>query len=169
MAQVRLGPFSEVHFSLLTQKLDKAGVSYDRFDEPELLKSFIASSAQYEVHIHPQYSGRLPEYIYLLTDRRNLLLIKKDLDDLGHPPVSAEPQESYEEYFCLACDFSSREPGYCPRHNIHLVNYSDWVKNRKPSSSLRARFFYYSILAIFFLITIYGILELWRVLSLSES
>ena len=93
---VRLGPFSELHYSLLTKKLEEAGAAFTRIEEPELVQAYIAARKHVEVHLHPSYSGSLPEYIFLDVQKEYLLLIKRDLDALGFSLLPAS-QTLFEE------------------------------------------------------------------------
>lgn len=137
MAKVRLGPFSEMHFTKLKEKLDQAQIPFEKSEDGELLKVYL-EKMQIQAHgrypSHPVYSGILPEHIFIELEKSGLLVIKEELDNLGQPPVERPQPQDVDEYFCPQCDFHSDHGGQCPKHGISLLNYSDWVSNKsKPT------------------------------------
>jgi hypothetical protein len=127
MATVKLGPFSEFHYSSLTDKLAKANVTVQRIDDIELLNQYLESKKHEGIKPYPTYSGG-PEFIFIEMDMKDLLIIKGDLDDLGYPLIKKEPLPDAQEFLCPQCKFVSNTPGYCPKHQVRLLEFSQWVE-----------------------------------------
>jgi hypothetical protein len=140
MAKLRIGPFSEVHFSKLEQRLSEAGVAFSRFEDPSFLESYNQKMKQRSgLHetIYPVYSGTAPEFLFIELEKADIFAIRQDLNDLGYSLNENEGQFD-EEYHCTKCDFRADTQQRCPKHNILLVTYREWIDEKnKPTSSTR--------------------------------
>lgn len=158
--KIKLGPFSEMHFSSLVSKLDNVHVPYERVDEPELLQSYLSDQKKREVITSPTFSGQLPEYIFLVIEKEHVLRIKKDLQDLGVPLVESEPLAA-EEFFCPNCDHAAFFRSSCPRHGVVLLSYSDWLSHKKNHQSQGHRWAARIVLLIYLVGILYFTREFW--------
>lgn len=132
MAKLRVGPFSEIHFSKLEQKLNAAGIAFSKSEDPAHLEIYNQKMKQrnstHEV-IYPVYSGNAPEYLFIEIEKSDVFTIKQDLNDLGISLYESEGQFS-EEYYCTKCDYKADTQARCPTHNLLLINYGEWVTER---------------------------------------
>lgn len=136
MAKLRIGPFSEIHISKLEQKLTSAGIAFEKTEDPSHLAAYEQKMKQrnstHEV-IYPVYSGHSPEYLFIELEKSDIFHIRQDLNDLGYS-LQDSAEQFAEEYYCTKCDYKADTQARCPRHNLLLLNYGDWLSARnKPS------------------------------------
>lgn len=160
--KIKLGPFSEMHFSALTNKLSDAEVPYERVDEPELLQGYLSAQKKREVITSPTFSGQLPEFIFLIIEKEHVLRIKKDLHDLGISVTESQQlQHAPEEYFCPQCDYSAHFKSSCPRHASPLLSYTDWLHFKKNHQANGHRWAARIVLFIYLIGVLYFTREFW--------
>lgn len=153
MSKVKLGPFSRIHVSLLKQKLEKDGITFETEEDADLLREFAQRARQNKSMTNPTFSGSA-EYIFIEIEKEHLLRIKKDLDKMGFAIVESEPVEG-EDYYCPSCDFTSNEPGLCPKHGLRLLDFSGWTEEKRFDwKSFRSRAFFW--ISAFLTVAIFG-------------
>lgn len=144
MAKLRIGPFSEMHFSKLEQKLCAAGIAFEKFEDPSYLAAYeqkMKQRSRMNEVIYPVYSGHSPEYLFIELEKSDIFHVRQDLNDLGYSLQDTSVQFS-EEYYCPNCDYRAETQARCPKHNSLLLNYGDWLAARnKPTFTGRVAVF----------------------------
>lgn len=128
MAKLRIGPFSEVHFSKLEQRLAAVGATFAKFEEPVHLDRYNQKMQDRDplTLINPVYSGNSPEYLFLEIEKADIFHIRQDLNDLGYT-LQESDDDLAEEFYCRHCDYHADSAGICPAHGKELLTYSDWL------------------------------------------
>lgn len=122
------GPMDQVQLGKLTESLDLEGAEYKiEISEEEIEKHKDKSRNQPITTSSPFYS--LANFYYIKIPTRNLLIVKKHLENIGFSLSSSNQAEipSRPEFMCTRCKFMAHQPGFCPQHGVKLLEFSEWV------------------------------------------
>lgn len=153
----RLGPFNELLINDIKTKLDQQNFEYKIEIDQDLAKKYqdeISSKNYHERYQTPV--SPLGEFMFIEVNQESLLLIKKQLYDLG---VSFDAGEYLvdNELFCPECEFMSTQVVLCPTHGRQMVDYYQAVALRKQISANNptSRFLRWGFIAfILFVVTV---------------
>jgi predicted RNA-binding Zn-ribbon protein involved in translation (DUF1610 family) len=130
MSKIKIGPLSTLHFNMIVEKLERAGVPYLRSDDEIALIKYQKLDVEKRT-THPTFSG-MAEFIYLEIEKEQAALIKDDLIKFG---VSFDQGtancETENEFVCPKCGKVSNVPGVCVKDGKELITYSVWANRRK--------------------------------------
>jgi hypothetical protein len=145
-----IGPFSSFHIDEIKQRLAEQNIPYALVQDPQALEKIRSEEKQRPPSRNPVFRST-GDYLYLDVDASSVDTILPHLEKYG--VVAAATEEETErlenaEYHCPHCDYVSDNEGFCNKHNVRLLEFSDWVNSDSKSGKSGQMY------AILFIITI---------------
>ena len=145
----RIGYFGEKNLDPIKQELDALRISYTVVVRPEIKEEAleeVKSPEAKELHLEPRF------YEVEVADdevsKMDHILKEYEIFEL-----SDGKELENEDHICPRCEFTLTFPCTCPKCQLELLTFSDFVAARKASqlrNSSPARIFYFLIFVAFF-------------------
>jgi hypothetical protein len=141
---MRFGPLTVLDLNKLTALLDVPGLEYEIFHSREDLELANAARASALKSPYPTFDGP-DRFIYIEIQKEALFVIKQELEKMGYLSIESDEEALLDdEYYCSQCDYKSNQKGFCPKHQGQLLEFSNWLRQKKEPSNWGK---YFSLLA----------------------
>lgn len=124
-----IGPFSSFHIDEIKQRLEEQNIPHELIQDPQTLEKIRAEEALRQPSRTRTFQST-GDYLYIDVETTHVNSLLPQLEKYGIvSAVSEEDAARLEsaEYHCPQCDYTSDHEGFCNKHNVRLLEFSDWV------------------------------------------